>query len=367
MSSFRQLMFGKRHRAKNYIDLSVIGSLTINNGIVSGFSNTNYLMTPTINRQTTWTQVFCFTTPANISDMMSKGIYQEYISATYRTRNSIDQNNGTGLKNFMTNNNSGWSIGAETVNNVFSTSTTYYLKTEFTGTQYITSIKTTGDYTVLSTFNSTEKWRDLPLIIGAKIDAGDEGFKGTFNIKESYMILDGVKYEFRFALPLTVVGSPTITDGVVSGFSASNYLQLQQNLDSDNFEMVIDFTTGASIVGSQVIFMNRSIFDLEVFGSGLSSYNWQNTSYNSVIPSTDYSVNTNYKVKIIRSGSTISFAYSKNGGAYISTATFTTTKTVSNPATFGTSPVETSRYFNGSIDLFNSYVISDGTKYIFTV
>ena len=183
------------------IPLTVVGSPTITDGVVSGFSNSNYLMTPTINRQTTWTQVLCFTTPASINLMKSKGIYQEYTNTEYRTRNSIDQNNGIGLKNFMTNTGSGWNIGSETVDDVFSLSTTYYLKTEFTGTQYITSIKTTGDYTTLSVFNSTEKWRNLPLIIGSKIDSSlDEGFKGTFNIKESYMILDGTKYIFTIGV-----------------------------------------------------------------------------------------------------------------------------------------------------------------------
>lgn len=43
----------------------------------------------------------------------------------------------------------------------------------------------------------------------------------------------------------TVVGSPTIVDGVVSGFSASNYLEIQQVLDtSKDFEIVTKINTG---------------------------------------------------------------------------------------------------------------------------
>ena len=43
MSVFRQLMMRRYHSAVNYMNLDIVGSPTIQDGVVSNFSTSNYL------------------------------------------------------------------------------------------------------------------------------------------------------------------------------------------------------------------------------------------------------------------------------------------------------------------------------------
>ena len=77
----------------------------------------------------------------------------------------------------------------------------------------------------------------------------------------------------------TVVGNPTITDGVVSGFSLSNYLEMQQNIKpTQSFEVKTKFNK-TSDSPSNGIFSSRqssSITSAGRFGIGLTCGNYVN-------------------------------------------------------------------------------------------
>lgn len=64
-------------------------------------------------------------------------------------------------------------------------------------------------------------------------------------------------------LNATVVGNPTISDGVASGFSVSNYINAPETFaPNSNWEMNLKITTSSDLDGKQYIFGKESYFDL---------------------------------------------------------------------------------------------------------
>ena len=57
----------------------------------------------------------------------------------------------------------------------------------------------------------------------------------------------------------TVVGNPTIENGIVSGFSSSDYLQISNfDISSNSFEIKCGFRTSSDISTEQLLFASRS-------------------------------------------------------------------------------------------------------------
>lgn len=98
---------------------------------------------------------------------------------------------------------------------------------------------------------------DASILFGVRQDTGG-AFLGTIDLNRSYIKIDDTKYKLQAVVGYTKVGSPTIVDGVVSGFSSANYLQInRKDLDfysQSSFDFTIKFkagetgTTGTSIV-----------------------------------------------------------------------------------------------------------------------
>lgn len=71
---------------------------------------------------------------------------------------------------------------------------------------------------------------------------------------------DGNTYElvnYYSSVPnFNIVGSPTIDNGVASGFSVNNYLKIPQKFNPGNnaWEVNLRFTTGSNVSTSQLIF-----------------------------------------------------------------------------------------------------------------
>jgi len=354
MSMFYELMMKKKQ--ENIMYATIKGSLTENDGVFSGFSQSNYLITQDVFPL----QSTNFEIVTRIKNTATDSNERYFVSSRYRTAFIIGTTRvsaNTFTFRLYGGNSTGTGAGWNKASEQITIDETQFFDVKFTynGTEYALYVNGTK---IISYTSSTALYGNDYMYYG-KWDTGSNTnvFVGSIDLNNSYIKLGSTKYKLQAVVGYTVVGSPTITDGVVSGFSRGNYLSLPQNLESDNLEMVIDFTTGNSITQYETIFLNRSIFDLEVNISGrLTSYNWETSSYYIVILETDYLVNTNYKVKIKRSGNTISFAYSKNGGAFIDRGSFTITKTATNLPCFGNSSVNLSRYFNGSINMNNTYI-----------
>ena len=170
----------------------------------------------------------------------------------------------------------------------------------------------------------------------------------------------------------TKVGSPTITDNVVSGFSASNYLitkSVFNPLDAD-FEFVfkINLTSHAINV---ILAENRTgqfskVYlcigkDQKVFfGIGTGSA-WRIRVYSNVL----LELNTDYWIKIVKSNGTFYIYYSLDGRDYIldnsvaDTSVFPSITVEGRIGCWKDSSSGTS-YFHGSIDLTESYIKLNG-------
>lgn len=155
-----------------------------------------------------------------------------------------------------------------------------------------------------------------------------------------------------------IMGSPTNNNGVFSGFTDSNYLIINKVLPSSVTEIQVEFTMMATIPtsGTQAIFAS-GLFGLTLYSKQVSMYDG---GYKNIIPQADTTGGSNYVVKCLINGKSLSFSYSKDGGAFVDTLNFTTNNNY-NVVRFGN--VATSgRSFKGSINLNNTY-IKIGDKY----
>lgn len=170
----------------------------------------------------------------------------------------------------------------------------------------------------------------------------------------------------------TKVGSPTITDNVVSGFSASNYLitkSVFNPLDAD-FEFVFKINLTSHAV-NVILAENRTgqfskVYlcigkDQKVFfGIGTGSA-WRIRVYSNIL----LELNTDYWIKVVKNNGTFYIYYSLDGKDYIldnsvaDTSVFPSITVEGRIGCWKDSSTGTS-YFNGSIDLTESYIKLNG-------
>lgn len=168
---------------------------------------------------------------------------------------------------------------------------------------------------------------------------------------------------------LIINGNPTISNGVVSGFSASNYLTLPDNLKfNNNAEYIIKFTTGSTTKAStQTIFADEYFCTLEIKRETweVITYDWFNTANINLFTA---SANTTYWVKILINGQTKTFSYSTDGENYTQLTQFTDTAMLSNrdfPTRIGNHSANRLLdvcSFIGSVDLNETYINVDGER-----
>lgn len=168
-------------------------------------------------------------------------------------------------------------------------------------------------------------------------------------------------------LNVTVVGSPTISSGVVSGFSTANYLKIPSKFNTtDTWEIVGKFTTGSSFSSSMAIFHKEYALSVQISSDGkLDVYNWGSASHNY---SSALSKNTTYWVKATVNGSTKArtVQYSTNGSTWTNVISNLTDSKLdiantTYPAVFcGKSSIQDSLVFNGSISIPDTKIYKNG-------
>ena len=162
------------------------------------------------------------------------------------------------------------------------------------------------------------------------------------------------------------VGNPTIVDGVVSGFSGNDYLNLSQRANNSiPFEMVVCFTAnsvtptsgdglGICMVGDAQMFITRNSKLSVKYSTG--SNNW-------ISEPTILSANTKYWGKFTYDGTNVGISISTNG------TNFTTPTTqANNPRDREVGPkfgylYSAYQVFDGSIDLNETYIKVNGVPW----
>lgn len=169
---------------------------------------------------------------------------------------------------------------------------------------------------------------------------------------------------------LIIHGTPTISNGVVSGFSASNYLTFLDGYKFDNnAEYVIPFTTGSTTKSTvQDIWCAEKFFTLEIAENtwNVVTYNWETDLAVSLFTA---SANTTYWVKISVNGKAKTFSYSTDGENYTQVTSFTdNTMDTSDsfPLRIGIHSLNrllSERAFLGSVDLNETYINVDNARF----
>ena len=181
---------------------------------------------------------------------------------------------------------------------------------------------------------------------------------------------------------VTKVGSLTDNNGVLSGFSTSNYAKFPSNFQpgSNSWEMVLKVTTGTELTSTQYIVAISKGFTNETrYGTRISFQNSHfaiTVSYNGTdwdIPAENatgtYTVqpNTDYYVKFQYTGNAYILSYSLDGETYIEDIN----KTSSTPMYNGNTACLIGIWNNGSyvdpwlgsIDLKESYININGQRW----
>ena len=368
---------------------TVVGTPTItDDGIASGFDKNKYLVC---------TDTFDFNS-ADSWEIINKFKVSSFSHVQFFGGIGNANNYGLGL-NINTNGNLVLNLSSvgnawDLASNVSSTrtitiDTDYYMRRAFNGTAYTVDISTDSEsWTNYITVNaSTKKYSGATsFCIGyfAGLASPDRQFLGSIDLNQFSITVDGVevfsgnKTGIDTIKPddYTVVGTPTITsDGVASGFSSGNYLQIPvpDFSNANRWELFGKFRLNSIPVSAAQIVAGSMYNPLLViatsqnkklyFSLGTSTGSgWQNTN----IPgNTDLEENKDYWFKMEFTGSEYVLSLSTDGENYNREAYFTSTEKLSYNSGYnlnlGTARGASGDYFSsGSIDLNAFKIYVDG-------
>ena len=256
-------------------NFNIVGDLNFNGGVLSRFSEDNYA---TISREfnpgsSPWEMVFKVTTGSLTGP--------ETITRGLNDWGWIIRVNSDTKKwaLYLSGNNTSWDIANGSLSpGTAPANTTLWAKLAFTGSAYTFATSTTGydtSYTTLITVNSsTPVASNSGFRIGKGSMFSAEGWKGTIDLNESYININGrtwwkwngvteagyswqtfpaakigeVTMKNETVQPnITVNGTLTNNNGVFSGFSADNYITTQAFQPGNQpWEMVFKVTTPSS-------------------------------------------------------------------------------------------------------------------------
>lgn len=228
-----------------YCNFATYGSPNVDRmtGTVTNFSASNYLTIGNIDLTTadSWEAVSCFS-------ITSAGKYQFWYYNPLAI--GLDSSNHLHI----------WGLpDGDTYSNVtFGTNTTYWVKVEFTGTQYKAYRKTLkdGEWEQIISINSSNKVTatTTPTYIGLNPNNTAEYFYGYIDLSECYIKVDDVVVWSPSGLPSSfIVGSLTENDKKLSGFSESNYVDTNYKYSVTSFDRVdiqVHFKTPATAFSS---------------------------------------------------------------------------------------------------------------------
>ena len=398
----------------NYDDfVTLYGDLNLSNGILSGFSASNYAITvQEFNPGTQpWEIVMKIITGNDVAASQRiietmRGFSTGSLYSPVRLAISASKIYANLSANLTSD-----SIGIINGTTTLSTNTAYYAKLQFTGSQYILSLSTDGKiYNTEGTLTSSANILDgYPLLLGRHVNTASASIsplKGSVDLNSSYININGqtwwkwngvtgqgyswqtfpaakigeVAMKSEIVEPnYTVVGSPTITEaGVVSGFATGNYVQLPQefNPDGQTWEAVYDFVTGSNVSTNQAIMSNpraHSGIILHIFESKINYYASSDgstmdiTDGSYVAGTSTLSANTHYYIKLAFTGTQYIVYLSTTGkfnGEETTEITITSSESLY-PGTMcfgiGSSGGTTAAYpFLGTINLSECYITLGG-------
>ena len=377
---YYQKVLDKKKKSFDISKFTVVGNPTItDDGIASGFSASNYLKFPVIQLGTynSWTIISPeFTTGNDIttSQWIMKITYGDYYG---------------GIRIYFDNSKLKIDAGSDTTHDsdIFrfntlsiSANTKYQVKISFTGTEYIVWYKTNdGSWQEYDRVSSTTKlYNSLQnAYIGYSHGNIRTWMLGSIDLTQFSIEVDGEEvfngHEERLDIikadNYTVVGSPIISkDGVASGFSTSNYVNIGTFSPNDKpWTIYIKVTTGSNAnLNEQILGCTDAIEQGIEFGIRNSKWIWWlgESGYNiSHGGSSSYTVlpDTTYWIKISFNGTTYQFNYSLDGKDYLIGMTAISDKKIGGGGkSLGCDAFQKTAPWTGSIDLNSFKIYVDG-------
>ena len=187
---------------------------------------------------------------------------------------------------------------------------------------------------------------------------------------------------------VTLVGSLTNNQGILSGFSTSNYARIPQTFTpaSNPWEYCFEFTTGSDVTTTQIVTGDKNYYYsgsyaqrwgvfIEVREGEIQFICYKGTANSSANPAfiqitTNVATNTRYKVRGVFTGTAYEMYLSTNGGVevLIDSIASTTLVTISgeNPYIGADYSGHESKIYNpfiGTIDLKESYININGSRF----
>ncbi len=227
----------QKHSTFDKSKFTVVGSPTITgNGVVSGFSNSNYLADITnLNNYTTENfEITISCTYGDTYDTNSLILLSDTSASTIERIRIFNGNLTTSVCEFK--NTDGTVVASAYINNIYQgqqiwiklgkNNNGYYVKYSEDGITYLTS----KDNIAMDAFNIAS------LQIGTRYRNRGHYFKGSIDLSQFLITVDGKEVISGNKTGIDtiktdnyeVVGSPIVSDdGVVSGFSKANYIKLQ--------------------------------------------------------------------------------------------------------------------------------------------
>lgn len=306
---------------------TIKGTLTENDGVFSGFSASNYLDLQQpfkLNADT----VAEFLFKINLS---SVGV----VNGIMATPDSYGISFITGSNNLLRlymGNGSSWTLLDKTGVTTVSANTDYYIKLTINKGNILCALST-DKVNWITQFTDTitiieEYIYNLSCGLGRV--SSTQYLRGSIDLNQSYIKLGSTKYKLQAVVGYTIVGSPTITDGVVSGFSSSNYLTIPAPTEViDSFEYIMKIITPNSLPSTWLALMgqqnvNYSTPQIEYLTNGnidirtsTNGSSWDSSN----IVEIPTSLNTTYWIKFIYKNGIIESLLSTDGINYTSYGT----------------------------------------------
>ena len=216
MSMFHELMMRKK---EEIMYATIKGTLTENDGVFSGFSVGSCLLT----QQEIGNKPFELVAKINLTTMV-------YLSPIFvgSGNPALTVHIESSKLKMQIGNGTSWVSSILTGVTTISANTDYYVKLVFDGIKFIGYLSSDG-----TNWNKEVEWVNtisvLPtyyLKIGNDRSSSTYYLSGSIDLNRSYIKNGSTKYNLQAVVGYTIVGSPTITDGVVSGFSGNDYLNI---------------------------------------------------------------------------------------------------------------------------------------------
>ena len=357
------------YQEKGQVDYNVVGTPIITDGIVSGFTDSNYI-----------TNAYPTTIPAKTECIIN-----------FTTGNTITGSSNQSILNFVDFlnieiNTSGQLYtydytARQRVGNVnLATNTNYYCKILFENGQKTFSLSTDGvNYTTFANFNDTT-YVSLSgaVYYGKHPTNANRFFKGSINLNNTYIKINGLywfkPYPTMYSkivgpVDYTTVGSPTITNGIVSNFSQNDYPSINSSINIKNitetmFRLYIDTT---NMSDNQNFFLLQDGTRVQYFFNRYLT-NGVNMSIrvagaNHVSPSRNVPIDTWFYLKTTYDGTTYKAFKSSDKITWEQIMSFDvdlSSEGDSPSIRIGSYSYNASNYFYGYVDLNETYIKVNG-------